>query len=210
VIRVFLIAAAQSGPEWLEELLQFSGAHIIGRSSNVESAMEDLPAGTDIVLVDSTNEPSGEYLEALQESGLLRDAQVVLVADESSPIGVQQAMRLGVKGILPSGVTAEQLGAALAAVSQGLAVLHPSELQTERTAGSAMADSLESVESLTPRERQVLQMLARGLGNKEIAARLKISDHTAKFHVASILGKLGAASRTEAVSIAMRRGLLLL
>src|SRR5216683_2649955 len=68
----------------------------------------------------------------------------------------------------------------------------------------------ELLEPLTRREREVLQMLAAGLANKEIAARLAISDHTVKFHVASILGKLGASTRTEAVSAGIRRGLVLL
>jgi DNA-binding NarL/FixJ family response regulator len=68
----------------------------------------------------------------------------------------------------------------------------------------------ELTEPLTPRESEVLQMLASGLGNKEIAARLAISEHTVKFHVAAILGKLGAASRTQAVSLGIRRGLVLL
>jgi DNA-binding NarL/FixJ family response regulator len=63
-------------------------------------------------------------------------------------------------------------------------------------------------EPLTPREREVLELLAEGLTNKTIAARLDISDQTAKFHVASICGKLGAANRTEAVRIALRRGLV--
>jgi len=66
------------------------------------------------------------------------------------------------------------------------------------------------LEPLTKREREVLQMLAGGLANKEIAARLAISDHTVKFHVASILGKLGVSTRTEAVSVGIRRGLVLL
>ena len=65
------------------------------------------------------------------------------------------------------------------------------------------------MEPLTARERDVLEMLAQGRGNREIAAQLRISEHTVKFHVASILGKLGAATRTEAVSIALRRGLIL-
>lgn len=65
-----------------------------------------------------------------------------------------------------------------------------------------------AADPLTPREREVLHMLAAGLGNKEIAARLGISDHTAKFHVSQILSKLDAVSRAEAVSIAMRRGLV--
>ena len=121
---------------------------------------------------------------------------------------VNQAVRAGARGILPADVDAELLGKALEAVSQGLVVLHPREARVGQAWRAA--DSLEAVESLTARERQVLQMLARGLGNKEIAARLKISEHTAKFHVASILGKLGASTRTEAISVAIRRGLILL
>jgi DNA-binding NarL/FixJ family response regulator len=74
----------------------------------------------------------------------------------------------------------------------------------------AAAASLAPSEPLTPRELEVLQLLAEGLANKMIAARLHISEHTAKFHVASIMMKLGAASRTEAVTQAARRGLLLL
>jgi DNA-binding NarL/FixJ family response regulator len=65
-------------------------------------------------------------------------------------------------------------------------------------------------EELTPREREVLQLLAEGLGNKEIARRLRISDHTVKFHVNAILGKLGARTRTEAVTRAARQGLITL
>jgi DNA-binding NarL/FixJ family response regulator len=63
-------------------------------------------------------------------------------------------------------------------------------------------------EPLTARERQVLELLAEGLANKAIAARLGISDQTAKFHVSSICGKLGASNRTEAVRVGLRRGLL--
>ena len=66
------------------------------------------------------------------------------------------------------------------------------------------------VEPLTPREQQVLELLAEGLPNKAIAARLGISDQTVKFHVASIAAKLGATNRTEAVRLALRRGLLTL
>jgi DNA-binding NarL/FixJ family response regulator len=68
----------------------------------------------------------------------------------------------------------------------------------------------EFLEQLTPREHEVLRMLALGLANKQIAARLNISEHTIKFHVAAILGKLNAASRTEAVAIGIRHGLVLL
>jgi len=112
---------------------------------------------------------------------------------------------------LPSEVSAEQLRAALEAAAAGLVVVHPSELSgvlPERAVLSAPLRELP--EPLTPREREVLQMISAGLGNKEIAARLSISEHTVKFHVASILGKLGASSRTEAVSIGIRHGLVLL
>ena len=94
-------------------------------------------------------------------------------------------------------------------------VLHPTQVSSQvNVNGFALwptrSPGLEELrEALTPRESEVLQMLASGLGNKEIAAKLAISEHTVKFHVASILGKLGASSRTEAVSLGIRRGLVL-
>jgi len=66
------------------------------------------------------------------------------------------------------------------------------------------------VEPLTEREVEVLGLVAAGLGNKEVASRLEISEHTVKFHVASIMGKLGAGSRTEAVTLAIRQGLIMI
>jgi len=90
-------------------------------------------------------------------------------------------------------------------------VLHPAEIPAAFPAVQPVSQPLaELPEPLTRREREVLQMLAAGLANKGIAARLNISDHTAKFHVAAILGKLGAATRTEAVALGIRRGLVLL
>jgi DNA-binding NarL/FixJ family response regulator len=116
-----------------------------------------------------------------------------------------------VRAVLPREVTPEQLRAALEAAAVGLVVVQPSELDTilPATVGSSTAVD-ELPEPLTRREREVLQMLAAGLGNKEIAVRLVISDHTVKFHVASILGKLGVSTRTEAVSAGIRRGLVML
>jgi DNA-binding NarL/FixJ family response regulator len=68
----------------------------------------------------------------------------------------------------------------------------------------------DEVEELTAREIEVLRMLAEGFANKEIASRLGISDHTVKFHISSILAKLGASTRTEAVTLGVRKGLILL
>ena len=77
-------------------------------------------------------------------------------------------------------------------------------------ADKSIAEPLEALEALTAREIQVLELLAEGLPNKAIAERLRISDQTVKFHVASISGKLGAANRTDAVRRAVRRGLITL
>jgi two-component system, NarL family, response regulator YdfI len=150
-------------------------------------------------------------LESAVSSGLASDASVVILGDELSPALLTEALRAGVRAVLPGDISPEQLVAALQAVSSGLVVLHPSHAGEGVPAGSAPARRLDELaEPLTRRELEVLQMLAGGLSNKEIAARLNISEHTVKFHVASILGKLGAASRTEAVSLGIRRGLVLL
>jgi len=114
-----------------------------------------------------------------------------------------------VAGILPVNAGGDLLVAAIAAVKTGLVAIHPEQFAAAKT--SAEVEELpELLETLTRREKEVLRMLAEGLANKEIAGRLAISEHTAKFHVASIFGKLGAASRAEAVAIGMRRGLILL
>ena len=113
--------------------------------------------------------------------------------------------------MLPSDMSPDQIVAGLEAAAAGLIVLHPAEVGAMFPAAEPASSPLaELIEPLTPRESEVLQMLASGLANKAIATRLAISEHTVKFHVASILGKLGAASRTEAVTLGIRRGIVLL
>lgn len=122
---------------------------------------------------------------------------------EETPLGAS------IRAWLPISSLASQLGAAIVAAANELLVL--TERQASEWFGgsrSRHADDGFELEALTPRELQVLRMLADGLGNKEIAGQLNISDHTAKFHVAQILAKLRASSRTEAVAIGMRRGLV--
>jgi two-component system, NarL family, response regulator YdfI len=113
-----------------------------------------------------------------------------------------------IRAWLPINSSASELVAAIIAAANELVVLTQGQV-SEWLGGprSAHANGFE-IEALTPRELQVLRMLADGLGNKEIAGQLNISDHTAKFHVAQILAKLRASSRTEAVSIGIRRGLV--
>lgn len=109
------------------------------------------------------------------------------------------AMPQNQPAVLPLTARDDQIVAAIYAVAAGLSVTStmPSELEP-------------SSESLTPRELQVLRLAAAGLANKQIAARLAISEHTVKFHLASLMGKLAAGSRTEAVTTGIRRGLVLL
>jgi two-component system, NarL family, nitrate/nitrite response regulator NarL len=107
---------------------------------------------------------------------------------------------------LPSDVDAAALTAAVRAAASGLIVLDPTVAGA--TGVHTHARTSEGAETLTAREREVLLLVAEGLPNKAIARELGISEHTAKFHVGSLLGKLGAASRTEAVTLATRRGIL--
>lgn len=115
----------------------------------------------------------------------------------------------GAVGLLPQNVSVDQLSAAIMAASTGLTVLDPTFsgtlLPRERP-----ADPPDAIQDLTPREHEVLQLIAQGLPNKVIAQRLAISEHTVKFHVNAVMTKLGAQSRTDAVVRATRQGLIIL
>ena len=208
--RVFIVAESARSRERLEDLLDARRIEVVGSTSNLENAAEALAEeDVDVLLVEASNESVEELLEMFSATGATRETAVVVLLDQSAPVWAGQAMQAGVRGVLSSDADAGQLGLAIEAAAGGLFVLHPDEVRAERSS-SPRAATLELSEPLTARERQVLQMLGGGLGNKEIASRLKISGHTVKFHVASILGKLGASSRTEAVAIGLRRGLILL
>jgi two-component system, NarL family, response regulator YdfI len=213
VIRVLIFAPSLTDGAGLERLLPAREVKIVARTSEIEG-LPDLFADTepDVVVIDASNEGSDETLEAIVDSGIVSDAAVVAILDnESITAKSAEALRKGVRAVLPSDITPDQLVAALRAATAGLVVLHPVEVTATFSTQATSSQALDELtEPLTPREREVLQMLASGLGNKQIAARLNISEHTAKFHVASILGKLGAGSRTEAVAVGIRRGLVLL
>lgn len=165
----------------------------------------------DVLLVDASSEPPEAIVESLADSDLATEIPTVILGEPGSPTVSAQALHSGIRALLPSETSTDQLIAALQAAAAGLVVLNPTEIPAAFPAVAPASQSLaELPEPLTRREREVLQMLAAGLANKEIAARLNISDHTAKFHVAAILGKLGASTRTEAVALGIRRGLVLL
>jgi DNA-binding NarL/FixJ family response regulator len=148
-------------------------------------------------------QPTGtERLAELADAGL---PIVTLLPEESYAIEAQIS---GARGLLTRDISAERLMAALTAVAQGLMVLDLSLVASLLGTGDQIPSPL--AEELTPRELEVLRLLAEGLPNKTIAHRLSISEHTVKFHVNAIMGKLGAQSRTEAVVRATRMGLILL
>jgi DNA-binding NarL/FixJ family response regulator len=209
VIRVLIFAESARSRERLEELLDGRRIEVVGTASSVETVAEALAEqDADVLLVEVSSDTAEELLETLAVTGVTEETAVVVLLDQSAPVSASQVRQAGVRGVLSGGVSAEQLRVAIEAAASGLFVLHPNEVRPERASRARAATALP--EPLTGRERQVLGMLGAGLGNKEIASRLKISEHTAKFHVASILGKLGASSRTEAVAIGLRRGLILL
>lgn len=125
---------------------------------------------------------------------------LALVADADQ---AAEALAAGARGALARDADAERLEAGLVAVARGLIVLDGAFGESLRLRTAA-----PMVEALTPREREVLQLLSEGLSNRRIAERLGISEHTVKFHVNAILGKLGAEGRTEAVVQAVRLGLV--
>jgi DNA-binding NarL/FixJ family response regulator len=144
---------------------------------------------------------------------VLSSTPTVLLSGQIGPVVTKRAAALHIRSVLPLDVTSDQLLAAIQATVAGLAVTLEPFAQTEDVyAASNTASGIgltgRLAEHLTARETVVLRLIALGLGNKEIASRLDISEHTAKFHVSSILAKLGAASRTEAVTIGMTRGLV--
>jgi two-component system, NarL family, response regulator YdfI len=137
---------------------------------------------------------------------------MVILTDDARRALDADALRQGGRAVLPRHASAREIIAAIESAANGLVAIHPDSLEAlqpapitaERT-GPATAQR-----TLTARETEVLAMIADGLGNKIIAARLGISTHTVKFHIASIFAKLNAGSRTEAVTIGIRQGLLMI
>ena len=166
----------------------------------------------DVVVWDLGWEPApgpSEAPTALERLAEVRDTGQPVVALLPDDRYAALAWAAGVRGLLLRDVDAATLALALPAVARGLVVCDAA-LVAGLLPARQQPPLISSAEALTPREQEVLALLAEGLPNKTIADRLHISEHTVKFHVNAILSKLGAQSRTEAVVRATRLGLLLL
>jgi NarL family two-component system response regulator YdfI len=211
-IRVLVSANSAAELAELEAIVRESDSLELVGSSLDRERLDHLiaTARPDVLLEQSPADDSEDFPSPdFSRSSCVR----VLLLPESDLPAALRAVRNSdtpVRGLLPPWSAGYEIRSAIAAAADGLIVLHPDF--AERTLAAApppVRDGGPSGEPLSPREHQVLQLLAAGLGNKQIASQLNISEHTVKFHVNSIFDKLNASSRAEAVAIGARRGLIL-
>lgn len=203
-LRILVISPNPLARVGLAAMLgDFSGCQVVGQLASGDDLAEPFRTlAPDVILWDLGWETTAalETLRAFTSSKTLIPV-VALLPDEEDFLAAQA------NGILLQDSSAERIVAALIAAVQGLTVLDPA-FMLPNTVPSAAPEALN--EALTKRESEVLQLLAQGLANKTIAHQLGVSEHTIKFHVNAIMGKLGVQSRTEAVVKATKLGLIIL
>ena len=217
-----------SSPDLYAEITDLLRDHaqirVMESGPNAAASESQLHPGVVIIAADSHGESDFEYFGSNERGSNAGDwnvggwsaagVPVILLVDNPGR-RISEALPAGVRAVLPRNITSTEIAAAIEAVAAGLYVFHPADIDSIPTLRPPQSETVPElgeplVEHLTPREIEVLQLLSAGLGNKEIAARLNISEHTAKFHVAWIMGKLGAATRTEAVTLGIRHGLVMI
>jgi DNA-binding NarL/FixJ family response regulator len=198
LIRVVIVAPALALRIGLREVLKgLPDVEVLADSASPQ----ELPPAEVWVLT------SADLIEELNEP---ESQPILLLTNQTDE--VERLSRLAVWGILPVDASAEELSVALHALAEGLWVGAPTLVQRllERHAMPVLEQAEQVVDRLTERERQVLQLTAEGLANKQIAGALEISENTVKFHLSSLYAKLGVTSRTEAVRAGARRGWVVL
>ncbi len=194
MIRVLIAASSPVARAGLKSLVEDAADCVVaGSASSGELDELALELQPDVILWQiSADEDAAAVLQSLK-----RQNTVLLTANAALDL-----IRAGAHGVLPLDATPDQIEIALRAAAAGLGIFFPEHLDAPSAARSSS--------TLTAREREVLRMIAEGLANKEIAWRLGISDHTVKFHVSALLGKLGAGSRAEAITAGIRQGVIML
>jgi two-component system, NarL family, nitrate/nitrite response regulator NarL len=204
MIRAFVVAPTAALRLALSGRLGGADITVVGAGP----VLEDAPPEVDVVVVAESG-PLLVSADALAETGA---RAVVAVTDDDRTLRMLRGLPLRGWAIVARDASAADLRAATVAAARGFTILPApvaARLLPARDPGPAAPDE-DLGDALTPREREVLELLAHGLSNRRIADALAISEHTAKFHVAAVCAKLGAASRTEAVSRGVRRGLITL
>ena len=204
-IRIAVAATSAVRRAGLESIIRSHAEFHLAGSFGTVASLVSFARSTELdVIVIDTDSIRDLLLEPTS------DAAIVLLTEVTEPRSISRLLRSRVRAILSRESDPDDVLSAIYAAYDGLVVL-----------STATADSLAAVygelpleveeelsEEITSRETDVLRMLAQGLVNKDIAARLGISEHTVKFHISSILDKLGASTRTEAVTLGIRRGLI--
>jgi two-component system, NarL family, response regulator YdfI len=214
VIRVAVVASSPMTQARLEALVvALPGLRLVSPPSLLavtRGYAMDAVIEADVVLVDPGSRPAETVLRGLSQAPRLPPV-VLLAGSDHAPAASGRLLRAGARAILPLDATAPDIAAAIEAVLAGLIVLHPSTapISVTRATAARRARDEAGTDPLTPRELEILTMMGEGMSNRAIAQRLGISSHTVKFHIASILDKLNARSRTDAVMIGMRLGLLM-
>jgi len=211
-LRILLVASSSTRRAYLAENIvrALNGrAHVI--SDSQISAERFSASKCDLLLADLETPAEAAALVRFLEEAPTGTGSVAL-ADELDPGWVRSALRASLNAIIARDAAREDIQLALQAAEAGLVLLHPTSanglIQHSSLRDTRDNATEELAEELTARESEVLRLVSMGLGNKEVAGRLAISEHTVKFHISSILGKLHAGSRTEAVSLGIRRGLI--
>jgi two-component system, NarL family, response regulator YdfI len=204
-IRIAVAATSAVRRAGLESIIRSHAEFQLAGSFGTVASLAPFARSTelDVIVIDS-NSIQDLLLEPTSE------AAIVLLTEVSDARSISRLLRSGVRAILSRESEPDHVLSAIFAVYDGLVLL---SMPTAESLAAVFGDQPLEVEDelseeITSRETDVLRMLAEGLVNKDIAALLGISEHTVKFHISSILDKLGASTRTEAVTQGIRRGLI--
>ena len=164
--------------------------------------------GLDVLVIADENLRAGNFISILENAE--SPPAILLLSERTEAARMLNGLPVRAWGMLPPEATEEELAAAVTALHQGLLAASPALVQPLIGAAPIIEENDGMVDDLTAREQEVLQLLAQGLANKQIAQKLGITDHTVKFHISAIYSKLGVTNRTEALRRGARLGLIVL